>query len=138
MYTVGCFLAPVIVAPFMKMAEEHGGEGGSLETPCPGNHSHEEEIPDNSDTRIYIVYAYVTAAGIIALAGVAWIYITCVKILDTIRESHGDDIDYRPEEDFCTILPFTIPFVIFFFCAETMEIVYSTYIYDYIRLADNR
>jgi len=42
----------------------------------------------NNDGKIYIFYGYLVPAVLIAIFGCLWIYITCARILEPIRESH--------------------------------------------------
>jgi len=132
MYTIGAFLAPIIIAPFIEKANEDG----SVEAPCPGEEE-ESNVEQNEEGKKYIFYGYLVPAIMIAIVGCGWIFITFVKVLDPIRENNSDESDNRKEEKTTTIWSFLLGIFLYFFTIESSEVIYSTYIYDYARCSVN-
>ena len=147
MYTIGAFLAPLIMNPFLAKANE--GDC-STEAACPGEIVSDDDMCEQGeDAQVYILYGFAVTCGFTCIVGVFWILLTCWKVLDQIREDHQDTADQREEEDFKVVYPFILililtktiwPFLLavflFFFNIETTEVIYASYIYDYARCSD--
>ena len=132
MYTIGAFLAPLIMGPFLELANEGGV---STEAPCPGEPSEpiDIDLEQLEQSRTYILYGFAITSGFAALAGCMWVLLTVWGVLDQIKEDHDAIKDTRVEENARVIWPFLAAVCAFFFNIVTTESIFGAYIYNYSR-----
>ena len=85
MYTIGAFLAPVIMGPFLALAND--GEG-TTETPCPGEPSNDDPTEISPESKMYIFYGFLVTSGFSLIVGCFWVYLTIVDVLSQIKTEH--------------------------------------------------
>ncbi|XP_076818627.1 sodium-dependent glucose transporter 1A-like [Clavelina lepadiformis] len=136
-FGVGAFLAPIISAPFLEMADQV-----SDDDTCPGtvdgvsvttvsyNDTSSPTSPSPYEGLNPVSWTYIISGAYTIVIGVIMFVSAVLRIEDKIKTNHEASAESRREEPIRDVVWLFIPIMIYYFMAASVETVYQSYIYS--------
>jgi len=121
-YSVGAFLAPLVVAPFYE---------SSAEDLCDSENNQDGEVSNE------ILTPYLICAGFIGAVTIYMFFLYFKDVISKISTSHEDTIDIREEDRLGTLIWYFIPLTFFYFAIVGGEATFYSNIFSYATCAVN-